>query len=556
MTGKPRTSAANPEHVDILLVQPPIRDFYLTTKRTVPVGLISMAAVLRREGFSVAVFDALARAKSRPQSLPEGWDDLAALYAADDRSPFGLFSRYRHFGYSLQTIGEAARRSGALLTGISSLFSPYEDTALATAEIVKSTCPDTIVVLGGHHPTALPERLLAHPAVDFVLRGDGEASLPKLAHALVNRSSLASVPGIGFRRADGTCHLAPPAFVPDLDRLPFPAYDLIQAPFYARHHKASLMLSTSRGCPLNCSYCCTGAASRIPYRRRSVGHVMQEIRRAADKMAIGFIDFEDENISLNRNWLRSLLRAIRHFFKPRLPELRAMNGLHPATLDETLIAAMQKTGFRILNLSLGSTNPDQQRRFGRPDLRTDFDRALKAAAQQRLTAVGYLIAGSPGQSALSVVKDLLFLAGRRVLAALSIFYPAPGSLDFQNFRARGLLPDDIARWRATALPMGSQRERLEAATLLRLARILNFMKSCLDEDGTLPAPARIDDGLRLAPEARVANGRLLLRGFLDDGQIRGVDQMGRVYVHQTADDLIHAFQEGLGAIRLKGVRGS
>jgi hypothetical protein len=151
---------------------------------------------------------------------------------------------------------------------------------------------------------------------------------------------------------------------------------------------------------------------------------------------------------------------------------------------------------------------------------------------------------------------LLFLAGRRVLAALSIFYPAPGSLDFQNFRARGLLPDDIARWRATALPMGSQRERLEAATLLRLARILNFMKSCLDEDGTLPAPARIDDGLRLAPEARVANGRLLLRGFLDDGQIRGVDQMGRVYVHQTADDLIHAFQEGLGAIRLKGVRGS
>ncbi|MGD8268493.1 MAG: radical SAM protein, partial [Desulfobacterales bacterium] len=298
--------------MDILLVQPPIRDFYLTTKRTVPVGLISMAAVLRREGFSVAVFDALARAKSRPQSLPEGWDDLAALYAADDRSPFGLFSRYRHFGYSLQTIGEAARRSGALLTGISSLFSPYEDTALATAEIVKSTCPDTIVVLGGHHPTALPERLLAHPAVDFVLRGDGEASLPKLVHALVNRSSLTSVPGIGFRRADGTYHLAPPAFVPDLDRLPFPAYDLIQAPFYARHHKASLMLSTSRGCPLNCSYCCTGAASRIPYRRRSVGHVMQEIRRAADKMAIGFIDFEDENISLNRNWLRSLLRAIRH----------------------------------------------------------------------------------------------------------------------------------------------------------------------------------------------------------------------------------------------------
>ena len=556
MTGQPRTSTAYPEPVDILLVQPPIRDFYLTTKRTLPLGLISIAASLRREGFSVAVFDALARAKSRLQSPPEGWDDLAATYGADDRSPFGLFSRYRHFGYSLQTIGEAARRSGAFLTGISSLFSPYEDTALATAEIIKSTCPDTLVVLGGHHPTALPERLMAHPAVDFVLRGDGEASLPKLARALVNRSSLTSIPGIGFRRANGTCHLAPPAFVPDLNRLPPPAYDLIRSTFYARNRKISVVLSTSRGCPLNCSYCCTGAASRIPYRRRSVDHVMQEIRYVAAKMTIGFIDFEDENISLNRNWFRSLLRAIRSFFQPRLPELRAMNGLHPATLDETLIAAMQKTGFRALNLSLGSTNPDQQKRFGRPDLRTDFDRALRAIADQQLTAVGYLIAGRPGQSALSVVKDLLFLARRRVLAALSIFYPAPGSLDFQNFRDSGLLPADIARWRATALPMGSCRERLETLTLLRLTRILNFMKRCLDEDGTLPAPARIDDGLRLAPEARIANGRLLLQGFLDDGKIRGVDQRGRIYVHQTADDLIHAFREGLGAIRLKGVRGS
>ena len=549
-----RTSPPLPEHADILLVQPPIRDFYLTAKRTMPVGLISIAAVLRREGFSVAVFDALARGKSRLQPMPEGWDDMAAIYGTEDHSSFGLFNRYRHFGYSLQTIGAVARRCGAFLTGISSLFSPYEDVALATADIVKSACPDTLVVLGGHHPTALPERLLSHPAVDFVLRGDGEASLPKLARALVNRESPAAVPGIGFRRADGTLHLAPPVYATDLDRLPPPAHDLIRMPFYARRHQVALMLSTSRGCPLNCSYCCTGAVSGIPYRRRSVDHVMQEIRCAADQMTIGFIDFEDDNISFNRTWFHSLLTAIQQFFKPRLPELRAMNGLHPATLDETLITAMQAAGFRVLNLSLGSTHPDQQRRFGRPDLRVEFDRALNAAAKQRLTAVGYLIAGSPGQEALTVIDDLLFLAARRVLAALSIFYPAPGSLDFRHCRDRGLLPQDIARWRATALPMGRRRERLETLTLLRLTRILNFMKRCLDEDGALPAPVRLDGSLRLTPEARDANGRTLLQGFLFDGKIRGIDHRGRVYVHQTADHLIRAFRDGLESVALKGVR--
>ena len=549
-----RAPARPPEHADILLVQPPIRDFYLTAKRTVPIGLISMAAVLRREGFTVTVFDALARGKSKPLPMPAGWDDLTGIYGTEDLSPFALFNRYRHFGYSLQTIGEAARRSGAFLTGISSLFSPYEDVALATAETIKSTCPDTLIVLGGHHPTALPERLLAHPAVDFVLRGDGEASLPALARALVKRSSLTSIPGIGFRRANGTCHLAPPAFVADLNRLPPPANDLVRTPFYARNHEAALALSTSRGCPWDCSYCCTGSGSPIPYRRRSVDHVMREIRRAAEKTVIGFIDFEDENISLNHEWFLALLTGIRQLFQGRRPELRAMNGLHPATLDEELIAAMQASGFRTLNLSLGSTHPQQQRRFGRPDLRAHFDRALSAAAKHRLTAVGYLIAGSPGQSAVSVVDDLLFLAARRVLAALSIFYPAPGSLDFQRCQERGRLPEDITRWRSTALPMGSPKERRETATLLRLTRMLNFMKHCQDMSGTLPSPAHLDRDVRLPPQARETNGRLLLQGFLYDGKIRGIDRRGWVYVHQTADHLIRAFRDGLGTTALQGVR--
>ncbi len=281
---------------------------------------------------------------------------------------------------------------------------------------------------------------------------------------------------------------------------------------------------------------------------------MQEIRRAADQTAIGFIDFEDENISLNRKWFLNLLTGIRPLFQRRWPELRAMNGLHPATLDEELIAAMKGAGFRILNLSLGSSHPQQQRRFGRPDLRADFDRALSAAAKQQMTAVGYLIAGSPGQSARSVVDDLLFLAARRVLAALSIFYPAPGSLDFQRCRDRGRLPADIARWRSTALPLGGPQERSETATLLRLARVLNFMKRCVDKGGALPVPARLDAKLSLPPQAREANGRLLLQGFLHDGKIRGIDRRGRVYVHPAADHLIRAFRDGLGTIALKGVR--
>ena len=401
--------------VDILLVQPPIRDYYLTAKRTLPAGLLSIAAALRREGFAVGLFDALARDKSKPVAPPPQWRDLAAIYGPVDLSPFALYNRYRHFGYSLQTIGTAAERSGAFLIGISSLFSAYEEMALATAAICKACRPEATIVLGGHHPTTLPERLLAHPAVDCVLRGDGEATLPALALALANQRPLKTVPGIGFRRKDGSYHLAPPAFVANLDELPPPAYDLADSAYYARSAKSSVVLSTSRGCPLKCSYCCTGAASAIPYRRRTIDHVMYEVRRAAANATIGFIDFEDENISLDRSWFLSLLDRLQSFFAGAPPERRAMNGLHPATLSGRVVGRMQQAGFQTLNLSLGTTDPEQQKRFGRPDLRVDFDRALDGARRHDLTAVGYLIAGAPGQNPQTVINDLMFLAQRRVL---------------------------------------------------------------------------------------------------------------------------------------------
>lgn len=296
-----------------------------------------------------------------------------------------------------------------------------------------------------------------------------------------------------------------------------------------------------------------GKTSDIPYRRRSVDHVIQEIAQAAQHMPIGFIDFEDENISLNRDWFMSLLTAILRFFGPSPPELRAMNGLFPATLDETVVARMQQAGFRTLNLSLGSTDPEQQRRFGRPDLRSDFDRSLDAARRRHLAAVGYLIAGSPDQSARSVVDDLLFLARRRVLAAMSVFYPAPGSHDFTWCRQHGQLPEDIARWRSTALPMGGDADRLSSATLLRLTRLLNFMKACLDQDGAIPPPAPLGTDTFATVGERTANGRRLLQGFLHDGKIRGYDRQGRIHVHRADDDLIQAFRAGLDKISIQGV---
>ena len=534
--------------VDILLIQPPIADFYLTAKRTIPYGLASIAAAAAREGFSVAILDALATGKSRIITPPEAMGDLAAFYGRADRSPFGLFHHFRHFGYSLEHIGRQVKASGAFLVGIASLFTAYSDMALAVARTAKASQPDCTVALGGHHPTTLPAAVMAEPAVDFVLRGEGEVGLPALATALNVGGSLAGVPGIVYRNADGSLHIGEPALCRDPNQLPLPAFGLIRRRFYQRSGRDSIVVTAGRGCPLKCSYCATGAESWMGFRKRSVAAVLREIRAASAGRQVGFVDFEDENLTMDRRWFLELMEGVRDIFGDALPELRAMNGLFPPTLNEAVVRAMKMTGFKALNLSLGSADPGQLKRFNRPDVRDAFNRALDYAQREGLSAVGYILVGAPDQDPLSSVDDLLFLARRKVLAGVSVFYPAPGSADYERCRALGLLPASYSRMRATALPIDQRTSRTDSVTLLRLGRLLNFMKYL--ETAGVPIPRPAPAGNHVAPSLeRLQVGLKLLAAFLYDGGIRGLEPDGTVYDHRVSTTLCRRFRKGLPGVR-------
>ncbi len=542
---------------DILLIQPPIEDFYLTRKRTIPYGLACLAAALEKEGFTVDLFDALATARSRPLERPDEMAYLDPFFGKPDVSPFALFHQFRHFGYSYQHIRHVIKASGVFMVGISSLFTAYSDAALKVAAAVKAVRPEAVVVMGGHHPTALPEAVMQSPDVDYVIRGEAETALPGLARAVKSGRSAAGIPGIVFRRPDGSLEISDPVWVADLDRFSLPAYHLIKNSYYRRGRKGAAVVVASRGCPLNCSYCSFasrgGSGGGFPYRKRSVNAVVGEIETQVRDNHTGFIDFEDENLSLDRDWFMALLDEIRRRFRGRGIELRAMNGLFPPALDEGLIEAMQAAGFRTLNLAVGTTCRAQLKRFNRPDVGPAFEAALDAAQHHGLEAVGYVIAGAPDQAADTSLQDLLYLADKRVLAGVSIFYPAPGSADYNRCESRGLLPDRFSLLRSTALPVEHRTTRREGVTLLRLGRILNFLK-LLKDKGVSLSPAyipRADEWADL--EDRHQLGLRLLQDFFQDGTIKGQTPDGHSYDHLVSKRLTRAFIEGLVNLDLQGV---
>jgi len=230
-----------------------------------------------------------------------------------------------------------------------------------------------------------------------------------------------------------------------------------------------------------------------------------------------------------------------------------MNGLYAPTLDAEVLGCMQKAGFGTLNLALITTSVSQLKRFARANIVSDLDRVLSLAHGLALKVVVYLIVAGPGQDPHESVVDLLYLARRRALAGVSVFYPAPGSSDYRWCQSHDLLPPAFGLMRATVLPLAHATDRRQAATLLRLGRILNFMKSILDQGHSLPLPApppsKIDP-----QETRLSVGRRLLAAFLKDGVIYGVDANGQIYDHRTDSGLTRYFLQEMRKFTPQGTR--
>ncbi len=539
----------------VILVQPPIEDFYLTKKRTIPYGLAIIAAGIQQEGFDVEIIDALATSKSKSIDWPRSFKYLKPFYPQKDISLFSLFHEFRHFGYSYEHIGRLIRDKRPFIVGISSLFTAYADQALKTAKIIKKFHPGCTIVIGGHHPTQFPDQTLSHSAVDIVIRGEGEKIMAQVCRAIKENWCLDHIPGV-IHKQDEPIRISPPSWINNFKGLPLPAFELINDKFYQRKKRGSAIVVSSRGCPMQCSYCSVSASSSYAdYRCRDVDDIIYEITAQLTQKDIGFIDFEDENLCLNKKWFLSLFSKLSPLIAGKDIELRAMNGLYPAALDEQVVSILKENGFKTLNLSLGTSSRQQLKRFKRPDIKDAYETALRLAQKYGLECVSYLIAGAPGQDAEQSIDDLIYLAQRQTLVGLSIFYPAPGSVDYDTCKTNNILPASFDLMRSSALPINDTTTRIQAATLLRLSRIINFLKYLKDRHIDVPLPEPVPDKAVFNQSAdRQIFSIQLLKWFLHDGRIRGITPTGDLFEHQTAPHLTRSFITKLSNIQVHGVK--
>ena len=457
----------------VLLIQPPVEDFYDTEVRLQPIGLCYLKAAVKQylPTVEVIIKDYHSGHGRKTVQLPCELRYLTDYYSVADKSPFSTFHQYYHFGKSFDEIEDEIAQLKPDIVAISSLFTPYYREVLEIASRTKKRT-SAIVVIGGSHASAAPESLLASPDVDYVIRGEGEKAFVEFLRRLQSRMTVEAIPSLAFKR-HGKIIANPIGDNYSIDELPFPDLSDFEPASYKLAAKPMTFMITSRSCPHQCSFCSVHTTFGTEYRRRSLENVLEEIELRYGQ-GYRIIDFEDDNLTYYKATFKELCRRLITRFPNREMEFVAMNGISYLSLDDELLELMYQAGFSHLNLALVSSDKTVRETTKRPHTLEAYVRVVNKAHALGFKIVSYQILGLPNESLDSMIQTLAFNARLPVLLGASPFYRTPNS---PIARGVELNETDFIKARLTALAIETESfNRDEIYTLFVITRILNFLK--------------------------------------------------------------------------------
>jgi radical SAM superfamily enzyme YgiQ (UPF0313 family) len=179
--------------------------------------------------------------------------------------------------------------------------------AKALLKRVREIDPRARTVLGGQHATLLPEDFL-DPAIDAVVIGPGEFTMPELLRAWERGSDATEVPGLALPR-DGRQVRTPPRVVRNLDDAPPPRRDLTgphRGSYFQELHRPAAMARTSMGCSNRCNFCALWKMAGGRYLIHSPERIVADLKSIRED----FCFFADADTFINPRRAEEIVRGI------------------------------------------------------------------------------------------------------------------------------------------------------------------------------------------------------------------------------------------------------
>lgn len=427
----------------VLLVAP-IKERYMGLAQYPPVGLGYLATAARRRGHQVKILDCI---KERM-----GLNDFARFVQEDDSDVVGI------------NVWSMALREVKM-----------------SLKIIKDLKPNAITIVGGPHPSALPEKTMEFfPEATFGFRGEGEIGFPGFLEALGSqKGDFSLVPGLIYK-VDGKVKVNASKICEDLDSLGFPSWDLINPRDYflpgSLIGKDTSVLTCTRGCPFSCTFCSAWITAGKKIRKRSIKNILEEIDYLAKNHGIKIFDIPDENFTFDKEFVKEFCLAI--IERKKKLEFFLPNGIRLDTIDEGILRLMRKAGFRReVAVGIESGSPKILKLIKKNlDIETVKEK-VKLLNRAGFRPIGYFIVGFPQETREDIEKTVnLSLELKLYAAAFTPFAPMPGTEATEELFKRGELPMDfdfteITTDRVSYAPQGLTKEELDR---IRKKALLRF----------------------------------------------------------------------------------
>ncbi len=291
----------------------------------------------------------------------------------------------------------AIKRQNPDVLAFSALTGTYQ-WMLDIAREVKRTRPDVKVIFGGVHASAVPERVLAQPQVDYVCVGEADVAFPLILKAIEQGAPAAPIVNTRYKLSNGEVVRGPQTgFVQDLDSLP-----IFDKSLWEDHICVDdwYLTMASRGCPYRCTFCFNNFFARLPeqkagkyVRQRSVGHMMRELRLAKRRYKLRFLEFEDDVFTVDKKWLKEFL-----FCYKREIGVPFQCLTHPKYMDDEIARWLAQAGCRYVQMGIQSM--DEEYKYAtikRYEKNEDVERAMEAMRKYNIRVKVDHMFGLPGE---------------------------------------------------------------------------------------------------------------------------------------------------------------
>ncbi|MFH0731402.1 MAG: radical SAM protein [Candidatus Omnitrophota bacterium] len=323
---------------------------------SVPIGLGYLAGSLLSKGHKVSVLD---------EHINPISEELIRKSAA-------LFSPPYLFGIS--TLTACAKRS-------------YE-----IVGIIKGLYPESKIVMGGIHPTVMPDEVLGNRDIDYVLRREAENTLLEFCEAIKENRDVTRICGLSYRTNGRIIH-NPNAELPDLSVLaPFPYHLFNNKP--NRYNFG--FIASSRGCPYDCIFCSQRNISGQRYRYFPAEAVLRDIDLLVNKYHQIHINFVDDNFTANQQRVIQLCEGI---INSKLHEKVTFDCQTRAdAVNGQILSLLRKAGFRLINFGFETSSERLMVLLNKKETVRQNIEAVKLVKKHGLGVSGTFIFGLPTET--------------------------------------------------------------------------------------------------------------------------------------------------------------